>query len=488
MDNISNKMAKGAVWMVAFKMLERSIGLISTIILARLLEPGDFGLVALATAFLGLLTLLTSFSFDVALIHKQNADRNLYDTAWTFNVIFGILLGITLLIAAIPLAEFYKETRLESILYVLAFSTFMGGFTNIGPVAFRKDLQFHKEFYFLLAKKLIGFTVCMSLAFTLHNYWALVWGTFASQILEVFLSYAVHPFRPKFCLNGRKELFGFSMWLFINNTLFFIHSRMADFIVSKLLGSHVLGVYTISYELANLPTTELVAPINRAVLPGYTKMADDLEVMRQGFLNVLAIIALFAIPASLGISAIAEVLVKVVLGDKWFETVSLIQIFSISGLFIALQTNASVIYNAIGKPRYMSMISLFNILFLFIPALYFLIQLHGVLGIAEAYLISSVLIWPINYSIIKRLINIKWKSILLVIWRPIFSGLIMYFFIVEYTQILNESHPIENQVLKLFIMVLSGAFVYIVTDILLWSASRFPDGAEKFIFKKLKQS
>jgi O-antigen/teichoic acid export membrane protein len=168
--------------------------------------------------------------------------------------------------------------------------------------------------------------------------------------------------------------------------------------------------------------------------------------------------------------------------------VSLIQIFSISGLFIALQTNASVIYNAIGKPRYMSMISLFNILFLFIPALYFLIQLHGVLGIAEAYLISSVLIWPINYSIIKRLINIKWKSILLVIWRPIFSGLIMYFFIVEYTQILNESHPIENQVLKLFIMVLSGAFVYIVTDILLWSASRFPDGAEKFIFKKLKQS
>ena len=433
MESISNKMAKGAAWMVGFKMLERSIGLISTIILARLLEPGDFGLVALATAFLGLLTLLANFSFDVALIHNQNADRSLYDTAWTFNVIFAILLGLALIISAIPLSNFYNETRLEKILYVLAFSTFVGGFGNVGSVAFRKDLEFHKEFYFLLTKKLISFIVCMSFAFTLHNYWALVWGTFASQILQVLLSYVVHPFRPRFCLNGRKELFGFSMWLFINNTLFFIHSRMADFIVSKLLGSHVLGVYTIAYEFANLPTTELVAPINRAVLPGYTKMANDLEVMRQGFLNVLAIIALFAIPASLGISAIADVLVKVVLGDKWFETVPLIQIFAISGLFIALQTNAGVIYNAMGKPRYMTMISLFNIAVLFIPALFFLIQLHGVQGIAEAYLISSFVILPINYSIIKRLINLKWKAIFLVVWRPFSAGLVMYTFIVEYT-------------------------------------------------------
>jgi len=187
MENISNKMAKGAVWMVAFKLIERSIGLISTIILARLLEPGDFGLVAMATAFLGLLMLLTSFSFDVVLIQKLNPDRHLYDTAWTFNVIFGCVLAFMLVIAAIPLAQFYNESRLEEILYVLAFSTLLGGFGNIGPVAFRKDLQFHKEFYFQLAKKLIGFTVCMSLAFTLRNYWALVWGTFAGNMMAVLL-------------------------------------------------------------------------------------------------------------------------------------------------------------------------------------------------------------------------------------------------------------------------------------------------------------
>lgn len=330
----------------------------------------------------------------------------------------------------------------------------------------------------------MSFSVCMLLAFTLRNYWALVWGSFTGQIMEVLLSYLVHPYRPRFRLSGRRELFGYSMWLFVNNALFFAHTRMADFIVSKLLGSHVLGVYTIAYEFANLPTTELVAPINRAVLPGYTRMADSLDVMRQGFLNVLAMIALFAIPASFGIAAIAELLVNVVLGDKWLETIPLIKIFAFSGLFIALQSNASVIYNAMGKPRYMTFISLFNIVVLFIPSLFFLIQIHGVIGIAEAYLISSVIIWPVNYSVIVRLINVKWHKILLELWRPFFAGVAMYFCIGESILLLKEYSTIESEALKLAILIFGGGLVYIITDIFLWMLTGFPEGAEKFILKK----
>lgn len=485
MENISNKMAKGAAWMVAFKMVERSIGLVSTIILARLLEPGDFGLVAMATAFLGLLTLLTSFSFDVALIQKQDADRHLYDTAWTFNVIFGLLLALTLAISAIPLAQFYNEARLEKILYVLAFSTLVGGFGNIGPVAFRKDLQFHKEFYFLLAKKLMGFSVCMALAFTLHNYWALVWGTFAGNMLALLLSYRVHPYRPRFCLSGRKELFSFSMWLFVNNTIFFTYHRLADFIISKVLGSHTLGIYTVAYEISNLPTTEMVAPINRAVLPGYSKMANDPLAIRQGYLNVLSMIALCAVPAAVGIALVADLMVTVVLGEKWREAIPLIQILAISGLFSALQTNIGSLYMALGKPRLLTLTTSIHLLLIFLPLLIYLINLHGIIGVAEAYLLSIIIIWPINILILFPMIKLKLTQLLKVLWRPFLACGLMTTETL-YTRDYINAYQIYTHAIRLILEVSSGALTYIVSILFLWWVSRRPDGAESFVLKKCK--
>jgi O-antigen/teichoic acid export membrane protein len=487
MESIGSKMAKGAAWMVAFKMTERSIGLVSTVVLARLLTPDDFGLVAIATAFLGLLLLLTSFSFDVALIQKQDADRHLYDTAWTFNVIFGLMLALLLVISAIPLAQFYSEARLEKILYVLAANTLLGGFSNIGPVAFRKNLEFHKEFYFLLAKKLMGFTTCMILAFTLRNYWALVWGTFAGNLLAVLLSYWVHPYRPRFDLSGRKELFGFSMWLFINNTIFFAYHRMADFIISKVAGSHALGIYTVAYEISNLPTTELVAPINRAVLPGYSKMADDLTTLRQGFLNVLSMIALFTLPAGLGIALVAEPMVVVMLGEKWREAIPMVQILALSGVIMALQNNASVIYNAMGKPQYMTVISLLHVVVLFFPLLILLLRKHGILGIAEAYFCSNLIIWPINYSIALKLVKARFQDVILVLWRPIAASILMFYGTERISLLLKSVGLISNTVGYLALLVFSGAIIYCFCIISFWWISRCPKGSESFLINKISK-
>ncbi len=485
MDSVGNKMAKGAAWMVAFKIVEKGIGLVSTIILARLLNPDDFGLVAIATAFLGFLILLTDFNFDVALIQKQHAGPELYDTAWTFNVLFGLFLAFILAGFAKLVAEFYNEPKLEDILYVFAISAGFGGFCNIGPVAFRKELQFHKEFYFQLFKKLTGFSVCMVLAFTLRNYWALVWGSFAGRIMELLISYLVHPYRPRFCMKERKELFGFSIWLFVNNTIFFTYHRLADFIISKVLGSHALGVYTIAYEISNLPTTELVAPINRAVLPGYSKMACDIALMRQGFLNVLSMIALCALPAGIGIAIVADLMVKVVLGSKWQEAVPLIQVLAISGAITALQTNTGSLYMALGKPRYLTFISSVNVFLVFIPLLITLLKLHGVLGIAEAYLCSNLIMWPINYFIVGRLIQLSYLEMCSVIWRPFLACGFMAVGIIYGRDYMNIIYPIDIDEVRLVLEVVIGAFIYMIGVLLFWVASRFPDGAEKFILRKL---
>ena len=247
-------MAKGAVWMVLFKFTERGLGLISTIILARLLLPADFGLIAMAVSIIAVLELLNSFGFDTVLIQNPDANRSHYDTAWTFNVIFGTASSLILFLLASPAAAFYDEPRLEMVIDFLAIGTFIQGLGNVGVVAFRKELEFNKEFKFLVAKKLISFCITVPLAFILKNYWALVIGMLAGKSAGMALSYLVHPYRPRFSLAARHELFQFSKWLLLNNLLFFLRFRSAHFIIGKTAGTHALGLYTIAYEISNLPT------------------------------------------------------------------------------------------------------------------------------------------------------------------------------------------------------------------------------------------
>jgi lipopolysaccharide exporter len=138
--SIGRQMAKGTGWMVAARLSVQGIGFLSTIILARVLVPADFGLVALATAFAAGLAAISEFSFDVVLIQNQKATRDHYDTAWTLSVCRNSLLSVLLIAGATPIAFMLSDARIEAIVYWLAAANFVDGFQNIGIVDFRKDL------------------------------------------------------------------------------------------------------------------------------------------------------------------------------------------------------------------------------------------------------------------------------------------------------------------------------------------------------------
>ena len=178
---------------MGFKLLDKSIGLISTLVLVRVLTPSDFGLVAMAMAVVALLELMSAFGFDSALIQRQDTARSHFDTAWTFNVIFGVCIALFLVAMAVPAAAFYREPRLEQMLPVLAIGAVVGGFENIGTVAFRKELNFRMEFIYLFIKRIAVFAVVITLALTLRSFWALIFATIAGKAMAVLISYLLHP-------------------------------------------------------------------------------------------------------------------------------------------------------------------------------------------------------------------------------------------------------------------------------------------------------
>ena len=155
--------------MLGINLFRRSVGIVSTIILARLLPPADFGLVAMASVLLVMVQALTEFGFDVALIQKQHADRSHYDTAWTFKVLFGVSSALLLVALAWPMADFYSEDRITPIILALSFGVFLRGFENIGIVNFRKEFNFNREFIFFSSIKAAAFIVTITTALILRN-------------------------------------------------------------------------------------------------------------------------------------------------------------------------------------------------------------------------------------------------------------------------------------------------------------------------------
>ena len=299
------------------------------------------------------------------------------------------------------------------------------GFQNIGVVAYRKDMDFRKEFAFQVGKKLIAFLVTVPLAFWWHSYWALVIGLLAGKAGGTVLSFVVHPYRPRFAMSAHVELFRFSRWLVLNNLLRILRYRMSDFIVGKISGPGPLGLFTLSYELAQLPTNELVAPINRAVYPAYARMSGNLHVLRQSYLDVVGMIALFALPAAMGIAVLAEPIVQVVLGPRWMAAVPLIQVLGVTGAINAMETNIGSVYLALGRPAILSALFGFYVALIMLLLAVFT-GMWGALGAAWACLLAAVLNIPVYYTAMMKTLDLRLAEFLAVLWRPLLASAGMY--------------------------------------------------------------
>lgn len=464
--------------MVTFKLAQRSLTLVSMIVLARLLAPEDFGLVALATVFLAALEMMSAFSFDIALIHHKDPKPVHYNTVWTIQLLFGLSIAALLFVSAVPLSHFYEEPRLVFILMCLSLGSILYGLQNVGVVNFRKELEFDKEFIFLFSARIVGFLVTIVAAFLLRSYWALVLGIIATKLASLVASFVMSSYRPRPSLKAFGELFSYSKWLYVNNLLQFLRHRSADFIIGKTAGTHALGTYVLAYEIAGIPTTEMVAPINRAVFPGYVKMASCIRKLRQGYLDVIGLIALLALPAAAGIAATSELIVLVLLGEQWADAAPLISILGISGAIMAMESNIGSVYMALGKPRMIAILFGFYVAIL-VPMIVVLTSEYGAIGAAWACLITGVINIPVYYLAMFQTLHLKLRKFLTVVWRPIVGSVIMYFVVRAVANNL-ETELGSIQALPYLIGVIAlGAVVYTALIATMWLISGKPNGAEQ---------
>jgi lipopolysaccharide exporter len=480
---VNSSIARGAMWMLTLRFSVKGIALVSTMILARLLMPEDFGLIALAMSVYSFLELMRAFGFGTALIQNQSASRRHYDTAWTLQFIFSSGAALLLVLVAYPVSQFYDESRLFYVLIMLAVSMWLSGLGNIGAVDFQKKMQFHREFVFGLSVKLAGFFVTIPLAFYLRNYWALLIGMLVGNLAAVILSYLMHPYRPKFSLQATRELMGFSSWLLLNNFLMFANQHSQNFVIGKLGGSGAVGLLSVSTEISSLTTAEIVAPINRAAYPGYAKFSNDKPLLRDAYLKVLGSIILIAVPSALGIAAIAPIFVPVLLGEKWQAAVPVIQIIAISNVFTAMSTNSGYVYLAMARQRISTALTSFRLL-IFLPLLIHFSNLEGVIGAAKALFITQIVLFPISQGVLGHILGIRWTDLGRLMLRPMLSGLAMVGVVSAFVSSLSLQKLDIHGLAMLGSSVFLGFSVFSIVLLLLWRMAGKPEGAEKYLVER----
>lgn len=477
-DQVQRQMASGAVWMVLFKLVERSLGLVSTLILARLLSPDDFGVVAMATSFIVMAELLSAFGFDVAIIQNRSATPADYNTAWTCNVLLGATITTLMLAMAAPIAEFYRKPELMWVVFALAFGSLATGAENIGVVAFRKELDFRKEFKFQVSRKFIGFIVVIPLAFWLRSYWALVVGILFSKVAGTIISYLMHPYRPQPTLERFRALFAFSRWLLLNNLVSFLKERSSDFFLGRFVGARGLGTYNVAYELANLPTTEISAPINRALLPGFAKI-DDTARLESAYANAVSLLALLALPAAATLFAVAPFVVAVLLGQKWLAAIPLMQILAFNGALLLFHSSISSVLFARGFPERVTLTNgCFAALLIGLLATVFNVKPDvGVTGAAIVALTTSVLCTPLYLYQMRSCLGVSPMLFVNAVARPVLAAMAAIGVLVWLLPAYTPAMPTALTVACLLGGSTLSVAVYAGVLALLWHLAGRPEGS-----------
>jgi lipopolysaccharide exporter len=249
--------------------------------------------------------------------------------------------------------------------------------------------------------------VTLPLAFALRSYWALVGGIVAGNVAAVVVSYAFMPYRPRFCLKSWRPLFSFSKWIQVSSMLRYVRDRGFVLVMGRVLDAGAIGLFSVAKEIGGAANQALIAPINRAVFPGYSRLAHDAERLRDAYKSTLGLIALVAVPASTGLAAISNLLVPVALGPQWHAAAPLLTLLALGGATRALSASTASVLYATGQPRQQTLTVAIQAITL-LPMIAAGVMYKGMEGAAWAYLLHSIfVVLPACYIIIFRTTPIR---------------------------------------------------------------------------------
>jgi len=406
MEQVSKKLFKGAIWLALARFLINCLGLLSTFVLARLLTPSDFGMVAIATSILAVALSVTDLSLASALVQRTDLAEEHFHSVWTISLLRSLAIFVVIALAAYPLARLYGDPRLTAVLVAVGFTAALPGLSSPKMIAMTRNLVFWQDFAVQTVQRLLAFVGAVGCAIVYQSYWALIVGNLIGALASVVLSYLISPYLPRVSLSKFKELFAYSSWLSMGNIVNTFNYKFDQLVLGYLVGKAPLGIYTVADNIAALPVREATMPLAKTLFPAFSRIAHDPERLRRAYLRSQSLICAVAMPVGFGFAAVADPVVHLFLGQKWLGAAPIIQILSATFALQALSTGLQPLAMSKGATKVLfgRDVRTFLIRIPFIVAGYLW---DGLLGVVIARAVSSLIGMVWNMGLVAELSGIS---------------------------------------------------------------------------------
>jgi len=460
---VRSQLITGSLWLTAAKAFTTVIGFLSTVVLARLLVPEDFGLIAIATATVAIVNAVTDLPVAVALFQIREPTRADYDTAWTLSTLRGVLVMLVLAAASPLIAAGAGDERLIPVLIALSVSPLFMGALNPYFVNFERQLIFSKNFVMEAVSKIGSVIVSAAIAFVFRSYWALVAGPVAMALISMIVSYAMAPYLPRPNLASIRAFWGFASWLTLVSIVNTLNQRIDQFVVGHMLGQRTLGYFSVGTDIANLIHAP-VTPVMRALYAGFSQVRDDRPALLSAYRKSQRFLGSFAPPFGFGLGLVAEPVVRLTLGEIWVPAAIVIQILA---PVLALELLAGATYPLVmsqGNTRALFWRDLMVLLFR-LPLMAAGIVWFGLVGLLVARAAASIFGLIVNIQLAHRSIGLPFRDLAAGTWRPLCGVAAMTAALLS----LHVAVPPSTQPLLFAVIAIPiGALIHCGTVLLLW--------------------
>ena len=365
---------------------EKVIFLARLVILARLLSPEDFGLVAIGMTVLAIALSLTDFGVVAALIQRPATDKRHLDTAWTIGLIRGIGVTAALIVSAPWIAEAFAEPRAASLIRALAMTAVIQAAASIEVARLNRELRFGGLAGIRLSAAISNTAVAIILA-PGHGAWALVWGAIAGAVTQMILSYTVAPYRPGLRLSddATASIARFGRWIFVIGVLAVAADAVLRWLIATRLGVVELGLFFMAVRLAFLPGQLISELVSEVAFPVYAHLDADRQKAASTFRGLLIAVATLLVPVCLVFAWLVPDLVEHLLGERWQGAAVVMQLLILSSIVGLLGDGLTPVLKGTGHPAGIAVMDSLQLL-LIVAIGWPMIGAYGLVGAGIAWL------------------------------------------------------------------------------------------------------
>ncbi len=411
----SKTVISGIRWSGAIQFVGESIRIVVSVILARLLAPEDFGLLAMASVVTGFLVLFQYLGTRGVIIQRKEIPPELVNSLFVLNLALGFIIALVLLLGASYFAILFKTSQVAPVIRILGIAFII---TSIGIVPgslLARNMRFDLIARVRFIEVIVYGGVAIILAYSGWGVWALVAASLISSVVSTVGLWMVSRWRPGWTFNWTevKTVAGFSLNLTGSSIIEYATRNVDRFIIGRWLGSAPLGYYSIANRFCLLPMDTIAPVLMRVLFPALSRLQDDLARLQKIFLRACGGIAFITLPLMTGLCILAGPFVMAALGAKWKPVIPLIMLLSPIGVLRSVSAPANGILLAMGRSDWLFRVMLITGIAVTAGILCGL--KWGILGVASAYAIAMVPLTYLRFAVSFRLIKLKFSDL----WRSL---------------------------------------------------------------------